>query len=92
MRDWKDDGACVGQDTELFFDAYEEDLDVREIVDRVCFSCPVKRDCLAYGGTKKEYGVWGGLYLIQGKISPEFNNHRTKESLFELYASMTLDR
>ena len=65
---WKDDAACLDYDTNIFFDKYEEDVVLRPAVDKVCLACPVKRECFAAGIGGKEYGVWGGVFLDEGKI------------------------
>ena len=78
-NEWKDKGLCRDYDTNLFFDKYEEDLDLRPAIDNLCSTCPVARTCFAVGVSQKEWGVWGGIYIENGKPSREFNRHRTKE-------------
>ena len=46
---WKDEAACLGLDTNIFFDKYEEVIDVRPIVDSMCQRCPVANICFANG-------------------------------------------
>ena len=89
---WKDNAACLGLENNLFFDKYEEDVDVRPIVDSVCASCPVKKTCFAVGVSNKEWGVWGGIYLENGEISREFNNHRSKSGWASTWESLTMDK
>jgi hypothetical protein len=87
--DWKDDASCKGFDTELFFDKYEEDLELRPAVDELCFNCPVVRECFAVGISNKAIGVHGGVYMENGKISREFNKHRTKADWAKVYVNFT---
>ena len=79
---WKDEAACLGLDTNIFFDKYEEVLDVRPIVDSMCQRCPVSSICFANGVSGKEYGVWGGVFLELGNISREFNKFFSKIFFF----------
>lgn len=89
---WKDEGSCVGYDTNLFFDKYEEDEELRPAIDSICSECPVARMCFAVGVSNKEWGVWGGVYLESGKISREFNRHRSKASWHETWKYLTTDK
>lgn len=89
---WKNKARCNGFDTELFFDKYEEDVDLRKDVDELCASCPVVRQCFAVGISQKGWGVWGGVYMENGKISREFNRHRTKADWAEKWANLTMDK
>ena len=58
---WRDDAACAGSGTDLFFPISEEDPQV-EVAKEVCAECPVKDECLAYAlSTNQTEGVWGGL-------------------------------
>jgi hypothetical protein len=89
---WKDNAACLGLENNLFFDKYEEDVNVRPIVDSICNSCPVKKTCFAVGISSKEWGVWGGIYLEGGDISREFNNHRNKDGWAKTWQSLTMEK
>jgi hypothetical protein len=88
---WKEEAACLGYDTNDFFDNYEEDESLRPEIDDLCFSCPIARHCFAVGVSQKGWGVWGGVYLEDGKISREFNRHRTKQQWTEKWQSLTMD-
>lgn len=90
--EWKNDAACMDFDTNLFFDKYEEDVELRPAIDDFCSTCPVARMCFAVGVTNKEYGVWGGVYLEKGKISREFNNHRSKQDWADTWQRLTTDK
>ena len=82
---------CLNMDTNLFFDTYEEDKEVAKKVDLLCIKCPAQRQCLAYGVSNEEWGVWGGVYLENGKISREFNKHRSKADWAETWQYLTMD-
>jgi hypothetical protein len=91
-HDWKKDAECLGMETEDFFDNYELDPTLRPMIDAICASCPVRRECFAVAVTTKAIGVWGGIYFDNGKISREFNNHRTKKDWAETWKDLTLDK
>jgi WhiB family transcriptional regulator, redox-sensing transcriptional regulator len=58
---WRDQAACAGSDTDLFFPIGEDD-DVAASAKAVCAICPVKDECLQYAlATNQTDGVWGGL-------------------------------
>lgn len=90
-NNWKEDSLCRDYDTNLFFDKYEEDIDLRPAIDNLCSTCPVARMCFAVGVSQKEWGVWGGIYLENGKPSREFNRHRTKGDWANTWSTLTLD-
>ena len=88
---WKEDAACRDFDVNLFFDTYEEDIALRPAIDKVCSECPVMKTCFAVGISQKETGVWGGIYMDRGKISREFNKHRSKKDWAEKWKDLTMD-
>ncbi len=88
---WKDDASCLGLDTNIFFEKYEDDSALRLAIDSICGSCPVARKCFAVGISGKEWGVWGGVYLESGEISREFNNHKTKTDWAQTWKTLTMD-
>ena len=90
-HDWKDKGSCLGSDTNLFFEKYEEDNEVRAEVDSMCAACPMAKHCFAVGVSQKEWGVWGGIYIENGKISREFSRHRSRDDWAETWKYLTLD-
>lgn len=91
-ENWKDEGLCVGDDVNLFFDKYEEDVEVRKETDSLCSICPMARTCFAVGVSQKAVGVWGGVYLDRGKVSREFNKHKTKQDWANTWQNLTIDR
>lgn len=91
MHRWKDKGECLGMDTNLFFDKYEEDPHLAKSVDHICQRCPINQQCFAWGISHKEWGVWGGVYLKDGKIDKEFNAHKDKDNWFVTWESLTME-
>ena len=90
--EWKDDAACQDWDVNIFFDKYEEDLELRPAVDEYCRDCPVMKMCFAVGVSNKEYGVWGGGYLEKGKISKGFNSNKSKKDWADTWQTLTTDK
>jgi hypothetical protein len=90
-HEWKDLGSCREYDTNLFFDKYEENADLRPGIDKLCADCPMVKHCFAVGVSQKEWGVWGGVYIENGKISREFNKHRSKEDWSQTWQTLTMD-
>lgn len=88
---WKDDARCLDYDTNLFFDKYEEEEKIRPAIDAICGQCPVRKTCFAVGISGKEWGVWGGIFLEGGKISREFNNHKSKKDWGSVWQYLTME-
>jgi len=91
-ENWKEEAVCNGDDVNLFFDTYEQDVEIRKEVDSLCSICPVARICFAVGVSQKAYGVWGGVYLDRGKVSREFNKHKTKQDWANTWQDLTTDK
>jgi hypothetical protein len=91
-EEWKLEAKCLNLDTNMFFDKYEEDVDLRPAIDSLCQSCPVQRQCLANAVSRQEWGVWGGVYFEKGKISKEFNNHKDKDKWFNVWSAITMEK
>lgn len=89
---WKDDSACLNYDVNFFFDKYEEDEELRPAIDNLCAGCPLARQCFAVGVSQKEWGVWGGIYLENGKISREFSKHRSKQQWADTWQNLTMEK
>jgi hypothetical protein len=88
---WKDDAKCLDLDTNLYFEGYEDNVEIRDNIDSLCSICPVAKVCFANGIAGKEWGIWGGVYLENGDISREFNKHKTKEVWGKLWKSLTTE-
>lgn len=74
---WMSEALCAGTDTEKYFDLYEEDSELAMEVDRMCLSCPVIKECFESGVNSESYGVWGGIFLSEGKLDNVRNSHKT---------------
>jgi hypothetical protein len=88
---WKDQAACLGLDTNIYFDKYEEIEESRPNVDALCKQCSVRKICFANGISGKEWGIWGGVYLENGEISKEFNKHKNKKDWSSVWQSLTME-
>ena len=65
--------------TNNFYDNYESSPRFAKQIDEMCLSCPVQKICLQSGMDNKEFGVWGGVFLVWGKPSKDRNKHKTIE-------------
>ena len=88
---WKDEGSCLGLETNLYFEEYEDNPDLRSGIDKICIQCPVRKTCFANGISGKEWGVWGGVYLEGGEISREFNRHKSKQDWSNTWQALTME-
>lgn len=60
---WQADALCLQTDPEAFF---PEKGDSLRDAKRICASCDVAAQCLAYAMENDEqYGIWGGLSAIE---------------------------
>jgi WhiB family redox-sensing transcriptional regulator len=58
---WREEAACNGLDTDLFFPATEDDQVLLAVARKVCGRCPVQELCLAYAvESRQTVGIWGG--------------------------------
>lgn len=89
-HEWKDQASCLNLENNLFFDKYEDNIEIRPTVDALCNRCPVARLCFANGISGKEWGVWGGIYLENGEVSKEFNKHKSKQDWANIWISLTM--
>ena len=88
-NEWKDEASCLGLETNLFFDEYEDNEEIRPAIDKICSGCPVAKQCFAVGISQKEWGVWGGIYLEKGKVSREFNRTKSKGDWANTWLNLT---
>jgi WhiB family redox-sensing transcriptional regulator len=59
--DWRQDAACNGVASDIFFPASEEPAAAVK-AKQICAECPVQEACLQYAlSTNQAAGVWGGL-------------------------------
>jgi WhiB family redox-sensing transcriptional regulator len=74
---WREQAACRDLDTNLFFPVGEgpEATAQADSAKMVCFSCPVREECLTFAlTTRQEAGIFGGL------TEEERRRHRRRES------------
>lgn len=63
MTDWRQEGACINEDPELFFPKSEYGPGLKQIEEAkaVCHRCSVIDQCLNWAlNSGQEAGVWGG--------------------------------
>jgi len=59
QTNWREEAACKGLDTSVFFPASDADAGPAKAV---CAGCPVRDLCLEWAiASRQEDGVWGGL-------------------------------
>ena len=81
----------MGLNTNFYFEEYEDNVELRSGIDKICIGCPVRKICFANGVSGKEWGIWGGVYLEGGEISREFNKHKTKQDWSLIWQSLTME-
>jgi len=62
--DWRDMGACLNHDPDLFFPTGATGPIGREVeqAKTICRECPVRNPCLEWAlGAGQLSGIWGGL-------------------------------
>ncbi len=62
-QDWRDWGACIGEDPELFFSFSHGAFNRQQTktAKSICARCPVQLKCLTWAiDSGAEYGIWGG--------------------------------
>ena len=77
--EWYHLSVCQGMRTNWFYDDYEADPMFAAVMDSICLSCPVRALCLREGVENQEYGLWGGVYLNNGKMDDARNAHKTED-------------
>lgn len=60
--------SCAAEDPELFWPATEADAEQAKVV---CRGCPLAAACLAVARDRREWGVWGGELLANGRPTTE---------------------
>jgi hypothetical protein len=76
---WTEKASCKDLDTSMFFELYEKDADMAKTIDNICLSCPVAKECFEYGCSSNSWGLWGGVFLVEGKPDNARNAHKDKE-------------
>lgn len=77
---WRDLSLCSNMETNLFYDEYEQNEQVANMIDEACLSCPVMVQCLQRGMENGEWGVWGSIYLTGGRVDKGKNDHKTPDT------------
>ena len=82
--DWRARAACLGHDPETFF-PQPADRDGEDEAIAICWTCPVRRDCLIDAMTAEEgrqastrWGIWGGYTPVERVMLAA--NQRRKEA------------
>ena len=76
---WQDYSLCQHFTPGMWFEEYETDPRTAKVADSICLSCPVRAPCYQAGVEGGEYGTWGGVFLNNGKIDPQKNEHKTPD-------------
>lgn len=80
---WFDKARCKGLETKIFFPSSKDpEMDKKiKSAQKVCSSCPVKRQCLEHAIVNEEsHGIWGGL--TERRISRLRNEIGSKDIKF----------
>lgn len=77
--EWYHLSVCQGMNTNHFYDDYESDPLFASVMDSICLACPVRSMCLREGVENNEYGLWGGVFLNNGKPDKSRNAHKTDD-------------
>lgn len=67
---WRNQAACRGQSTDLFFPLGETGPAAAQIREakQICAECPVREPCLSWAlEAGADHGVWGGLTEVERK-------------------------
>lgn len=83
-EEWYTQAACREFDVSLFFESYEQDADMARTMDALCLSCPVIKDCFEYGCETNSWGLWGAVFLVEGKPDTSRNAHKDQETWAEV--------
>lgn len=75
---WYHLSVCRGMNVNHFYEDYERDSIFAGIMDSICLACPVRSLCLEEGLDGGEDGLWGGVYLTNGRVDVDKNNHKTE--------------
>lgn len=87
--EWYHLSICRGMRTNWFYDDYEADSLFASVMDSICLSCPVRKMCLRDGVENQEYGLWGAVYLNNGKADEARNSHKTEDIWEEIRSGIS---
>lgn len=81
---WYTKASCKDFDVSLFFEKYEHDAEMARTMDLLCLSCPVIKECFESGCETNSWGVWGGVFLVEGKPDGARNAHKDEKTWSEV--------
>lgn len=68
-RSWMDQALCRETMPDAFFPEEKEDQALNTKAQKLCWSCPVRQQCLDYAIENCEmYGIWGGMSAHQRNL------------------------
>ena len=77
------DALCKGAPQDWFFpEHYGNHKGIRQ-AKKLCSTCPVSGECLAYGVETLSSGVWGGITLDRGNIRKQRRNQKNQQQTGE---------
>lgn len=85
---------CKGADRGLFFETFEKgnkDFKIK-VIKEYCEQCPVRMKCLQMGKATKSYGLWGGIYLENGRPTRNTLAKSYLEDKRDFQASLDLNK
>jgi WhiB family redox-sensing transcriptional regulator len=81
---WQRDAVCADpQNKDLVDLFYSKDSTEKNMAKNMCFSCPVRKDCLQWALEHREiWGVWGGKDEIELRrtLSVAYNGEETRRN------------
>jgi hypothetical protein len=88
---WRDLALCRGvTPTNWFYEKYDDE-NISHLVDEMCLSCPVMKQCLQQGIENSEIGVWGAIYLNYGKKDDNKNKYKTPDTWKRIHERLSDD-
>lgn len=78
--EWQQLALCRTMNPDDFHENYENSRGVARMIDQACLSCPVMAECIQQAVDNSEWGVWGGIFFVNGKPDPVKNLHKTPET------------
>ena len=84
---WRDDAACRGMDTSVFFPE-RGDIEGVRTAKEICARCTVTAECLewAYSVFEIDNGIWGGLSGYERRLNAPTRGFRRSVGVCGTYA------
>lgn len=79
---WIKDAKCHRENlpSSFFFEGFERgDAFFQMHVRNICENCPVNIECLAMGIETKSSGIWGGIFLENGREKKRRKNKKKEK-------------